>query len=156
VRIKFLAACAAVIFFSAAPALAETASQTLEDLGFFGRWAMNCDEPPSESNTVRIARVSATGDAIFKESLGGPGEPNIYVVLRVTRTDTGMVLRTKLNGTVSQDLTIRRDGDRIRTITNRDVATGRFVVRKGVIVSNGRETPWLTRCTQEPPGPEQT
>jgi len=153
VRLEFLAAIAAVIFFSAPAAKADSLSETLETFGFFGRWAINCDEPASPANNVRTARMSPTGDPVFSENLGGLGEPNSYVILRAKRNgaDTA-VLRVKLNGGVIQELTMRRDGDRLRTISNREIATGEYVVREGLVVSTKQETPWLTRCAQEPPG----
>lgn len=153
VRLKFLAATAAVIFFSAPAAKAESLSATLEAFGFFGRWAISCDEPASPTNNVRTAQLSQAGDPVFSESLGGDGEPNSYVILRAKRkgSDT-IVLRTKLNGEIVQELTMHRNGERMRTMTNRDMASGDYLVRKGVVVSTKQETPWLTRCaTQEPP-----
>ena len=152
-RTRFLAAIAAVIFFSGPASSAESLTEILENFGFFGRWAMDCDQPASPANNVRVARVSASSDPIFSENLGGSGEPNSYVILRAKRTgpDT-IVLRTKLNGEIVQELTMRRNGERIQTITNRDPATGKYIVRKGVIVGTKYETPWLTRCgAQETP-----
>lgn len=152
-RAKLLAVIAAVIFFSGPASSAESLAETLENFGFFGRWAMDCEQPASPSNNVRIARLSAASDPVFSENLGGSGEPNSYVILRAKRTslDT-IVLRTKLNGETVQELTMRRHGDRIQTITNRDPATGQYLVRKGVIVGTKQETPWLTRCAaQETP-----
>jgi hypothetical protein len=152
VRAQFLAAIVAVLFFSGAPARAETLTQTLESFGFFGRWAMDCHEVPSPSNTVRTARVLPTGDPVFSESLGGKAEPNTYVVLRAKRISADTVrLRIKLNGEYQQDLTMHRHDGKLRTITNRDVDTHAYVVRKGVVVANGQATPWLTRCEQQQP-----
>lgn len=149
-RLKFLAAIAAVIFFSSPAASAESLSETLDNFGFFGRWAVDCGQPASPDNNVRTARLSPTGDPLFSESLGGNGEPNSYVILRAKRTGTDtIVLRTKLNGQVTQELTMRRHGDRLRTITNRDMATGEHLVRKGIVVTTGRETPWLMRCAKQ-------
>jgi hypothetical protein len=113
---------------------------------------MNCDEPASPTNNVRNARLSPTGDPIFNESLGSAGEPNSYVILRAKRVgaDT-IVLRTKLNGEIVQELTMHRQGDRLRTITNRDIASGDYLVRKGTVVSAKQDTPWLTRCAQQEP-----
>jgi hypothetical protein len=157
VRAKFLAAIAAVIFFSAPPAVAETLTQTLESFGFFGRWAIDCNEPPSASNTVRTVRISPTGDPTFSESLGGEGEPNVYVVLRAKPTSANTInLRIKLNGQDRQDLTMHRDDNRIRTLSNRDVETGEFIVRKGTIAGTRQATPWLTRCEQELPVRERS
>jgi hypothetical protein len=146
VRVEFLAALLAVIFF-AAPAGAETVRETLDQFGFFGRWAMDCAAPASADNNVRNARISPTGDPIFSESLGGDGEPNTYVILRAKLNggDT-ITLRTKLNGEIEQDLTMRRDGTRLRTMINRDVGSRQYVVRNGVVSSTKRETPWLNHC----------
>jgi hypothetical protein len=157
VRAKFLAAVAAVIFFTASPAAAETLTQTLESFGFFGRWAIDCNAPPSASNTVRTARISPTGEPTFSESLGGTGEPNAYVILRAKTIDANSIrVRIKLNSEYKQDLTMQRRGDKIRTISNREVDTGEYIVRKGVVVSNGQATPWLMRCEQQLPVREQT
>lgn len=156
-RARFLAAIAAVIFFSAPPAVAETLTQTLEAFGFFGRWAIDCSAPPSAENTVRTARVSLTGEPIFSENLGGTGEPNAYVILRAKTLDANTIrVRIKLNGEYKQDLTMHRRDDRIHTITNREVDTGEYIVRRGVVVSTGQAPPWLTRCEQQPPVREQT
>jgi hypothetical protein len=147
VGVKFLAAAMAVIFFSSHAATAESLRDTLDHFGFFGRWALNCAEPASPDNNVRNARMSPAGDPIFSESLGVDGEPNIYLILRAKRTgpDT-IVIRTKLNSDVEQELTMRRDGNRLRTVTNRDRADGHYIVRHGIVTSNKKQTPWLTRC----------
>jgi hypothetical protein len=156
VRARFHAAIAAVLFFSGAAARAETLTQTLEAFGFFGRWAMDCSQAPSPENTVRTARVSPTGDPIFSESLGGQGEPNTYVILRAKRTSADTItLRIKLNGEYQQDLTMHRQGDQLRTLSNREVDTRVYVVRKGIIAATKQATPWLTRCEQQQPSRQQ-
>jgi hypothetical protein len=147
VRVKFLAALSAVIFF-AASADADSLRETLDRFGFFGRWAMDCAQPASPSNTVRDAHVLASGDPAFSESLGGEGKPNVYVILRAKRIeDDSIVLRIKLNGEIKQELTMRREDNRLRTMSNRDLESGDYVVRKGVVRSTKTETPWLTHCT---------
>jgi hypothetical protein len=146
--VKFLAAIA-VIVFSTNFASAESLSETLDNFGFFGRWAMDCSQPASAANNVRTARLSSTGDPIFSESLGG-NEPNSYVILSAKRASADMiVLRTKLNGKTVQELTMRRHGEQIQTVNNRDMKTGKYVVRKTVIVGTSHETPWLTRCANQ-------
>lgn len=131
----------------ATSAPAETIRQTLDYFGFFGTWAMDCERAPALDNNVRNAFVSSTGDAIFTESLDPNSEPNIYVVLSARRGDDGtLVLRIKLNGKTDQELTMRREGERIRTFSNIDPRSGAAVVRNGLIRAVGRPTPWLTRC----------
>jgi hypothetical protein len=130
---------------------AATTSETLTTFGFFGTWAMNCHEPASPSNNLRSAFISTTGDAMFNESLGPDSEANVYVILKATRRGDGtIVLRTKLNGETVQELTMRMDGDRLRTLSNRDIARGKYIVRNGRVVSNRHNTPWLTHCTGVP------
>jgi hypothetical protein len=147
----------ALFFSGSAPADAETLVQTLEHFGFFGRWAIDCGEPPSPDNTVRTTRILPTGDPAFSESLGGEGEPNSYVILgaKPVSADT-ITLRIKLNGESMQDLTIHRRDNRLRTIANREAGTRKYVVRKGTVVATGHATPWLSRCEHEPPVRQQT
>lgn len=156
-RAAFLAAIVAVIFFTSPPAGAETLIQTLESFGFFGRWAIDCNAPSSPDNTVRTSRILPTGEPAFSESLGGEGQPNSYVILRVKPAGADKItLRIKLNGEYRQDLTMHRQDNRLRTITNREVDTRKYVVRNGAIVANGHATPWLTRCEHEPTVRQQT
>lgn len=129
---------------------------TLTAFGFFGTWAVDCTQPASPLNNYRSAYVSPTGDPVFTESLGPASDPNIYVVLGAKReSDDTIVVRVKINGEFEQDLTMRKEGSRLRTTTNRDVGKReRFVVRNGAVLSTGNPTPWLTRCDQ-PPAPSQ-
>jgi hypothetical protein len=129
-------------------ASAEPIRETLDYFGFFGTWAVDCDRAPALDNNVRHAFMSSTGDAIFTESLDPNSEPNIYVVLAARRaTDDTLVLRIKLNGKTDQELTMRREGERIRTFGNVELRSGAALVRNGMIRSISRPTPWLTRCS---------
>jgi hypothetical protein len=149
VLLKVLAAAALGCLIGGAPADAATVRQTLDAFGFFGTWARDCDKPASLTNNQRVVTMSPRGRPMFIESLGPDSEPNVYVILRARRParDT-IVLRVKLNGGDEQDLIMRHDHDRIRTIDNREVATGTYIVRKGVVASTKDETPWLTRCAK--------
>lgn len=150
-RVKFLAALAMACLIGSGPAAADAIREALDGFGFSGTWALRCDDPPSPDNNVRVVSVSPAGDAMFAESLGPESDPNIYVILRVRRAnDDTIVLHVKLNGEVEQDLTIRREQNRIRTTDNREVATGQYVVKNGIVASNKQETPWLTHCAQKP------
>lgn len=144
VRVEILIALAWLI--GSGPVAADTIRETLEAFGFSGTWALNCNQPASPDNNVRIISVSPAGDPIFTESLGF--EPNIYVILRAHIEGDSIALRTKLNGEIEQDLTMRKREDRLRTMSNRDVASGRYVVRDGLVLSNKQETPWLTHCAR--------
>jgi len=151
VSVKFLVTIVLVGVVGPKLAAAATVSETLDSFGFFGTWAISCHEPASPSNNLRSAFISASGDAMFNESLGPDSQANVYMILKAIRSGDGdITLRTKLNGETEQELTMRMDGDRIRTLSNRDLPSRKYVVRNGRVVSNRRVTPWLTHCTSVP------
>src|SRR5262249_7150330 len=112
-------------------------------------WARDCDEPSSPTNNLRAAYMSQLGDPEFTESLGPDSDPNVYAILSARRDGDDIVLHVKINGRVEQELTMHRDNARIRTMTNRNLDSGKYVVRKGKVLSNGRDTPWLTQCSDK-------
>lgn len=128
------------------PAHAETATQkVLERFQFFGTWALDCERPAAADNPVRSAPKPSGKTVMFTESLGG--EANVYVIKRAKpAADDTISVRIELNGEIRQDLTIKREGDRLRTMTNRDIATKDVVVREGIVLSTGEPTPWLKYC----------
>lgn len=128
---------------------AATVRETLERFEFFGRWAARCDKPALPDNSLRTVYVRPDGRIEFTESLGGGYEPNTYAVIeaRVTKADTVLLL-IDLNGETRQDLTMRRNGGRIRTINNRRSADGTFVVKNGIVTATGQPTPWLSHCAE--------
>ena len=151
VRVRFLI----VVAFGSlivTPARAESARETLDQFGFFGTWAVHCDEPASPDNVMRHALASTKTRLSFTETLGKDSQPNIYSILSAKRLDADtVVIRTKLNKDIEQDLTIRREQNRVRTMQNREVGTRDFVVKDGIVDANKSETPWLTRCSDEFP-----
>jgi hypothetical protein len=156
VSVKVLVALAA---FCCGIVQAATLKDTLSAFGFLGTWAVDCSQPASPTNNYRSAYVSQTGDPVFSESLGSNSEPNVYVILRARQEHKDfIVLRVKINGEFEQELTIRKEGDRLRTITNRDLDSRRkkYVVRNGEVLSTGGNTPWLTRCDAPPPQPQSS
>jgi hypothetical protein len=156
VSVKVLVALAA---FCCGTAQAASLKDTLSAFGFFGTWAVDCGQPASLTNNYRSAYVSQTGDPVFSESLGSDSEPNIYVILGARRQGKDLIaLRVKINGEFEQELTVRKEGNRLRTITNRDLDGRRekYVVRNGEVLSTGGNTPWLTRCDAPPPPPQSS
>lgn len=123
----------------------------LERFRFFGTWAIDCSESSAIDNVIRTAVVSSTGDPTFTENLGPNSEPNIYVILRAWQLGQNEIgVRIKLNGVREQELVMRFQDGRIRTMSNRDVKSGRFLVKGGNVRGTGTKTPWLTRCGDAP------
>jgi hypothetical protein len=154
VPLKFLCPIAIALCVVASAAFGADANrEVLERFGFFGVWAIDCNEPARLDNVMRTALISGTGDAVFTETLGPHSDPNVYVVLRARQLNEGHIaLRIKLNGEREQDLVMRRADTRIRTISNRDIKTGKLVVKDGQVRGTTHATPWLTRCGDVPAG----
>jgi len=147
--LALIAACIPPSATAATPA--ETAA-ILEPLGFFGTWAVRCDEPPAPQNVFRTAAVSAAGEPGFSESLGAGLTENVYRILDAQQDgDNQLILSVELNSGTRQQLTmvVDRERLRVRTLTNR-LADGRELVKNGTVAANGERTPWLTRCKDEP------
>jgi hypothetical protein len=141
-----IGAAVALYLLSVPVAHAGSIRETLDEFGFMGSWAQDCDRPADRENVWR--EVTPTDDgARFTESLGAGFVPSSYRVLAAKRSasDT-IVLSIELNGHIQQDLTMVRRGDRIRTMVNQPLGAGAPVVSDGVVTANGLATPWLTRC----------
>lgn len=126
---------------------ADPALAVLDKFGFFGRWAIDCARPPSLENIWRQAARPVHGPVRFIESLGEKYLPNDYVVTSATSNGPDSVtIVIRLNDEFDQSLTIVRKDSRVRTMVNRPAGSAAPVVKDGVIVANGRPTPWLTQC----------
>jgi hypothetical protein len=133
-------------FFAAVPAEARSVRSVLSDFGFMGAWSADCAAAPAPSNSRRTARTGRSGLVTFEEDLGPDYQPNKYVVVGAQRLARDTVaIRVELNGERMQDLTVLKDGQRLRTIENVG-ADGKAVVKDGRLVANNRETPWLNKC----------
>jgi hypothetical protein len=139
-----------VVLLNGAAHAASPAALALEEFGFLGVWSVHCDRPASPGNIARTAYLSASGEPGFTESLGPDLAENVYRILDakiVAKAE--IVLDIELNGQIRQKLTMTRDGDRIRTLTNQ-LPDGRTVVKEGTIVTTGTKTPWLNLCEKTP------
>jgi hypothetical protein len=143
---KILGATVALYLLFAPAAHAGSLRQTLEEFGFMGSWAQDCERPADRENVWREVTLTEDG-ARFTESLGAGFVPSSYRVLSATRSaPDSIVLSIELNGHIRQDLTMVRRGDRIRTMVNQPLGSSAPVVQDGIVTANGLATPWLTRC----------
>lgn len=139
------ALCAAAAFST--PALAQTAAAAaLEEIGFYGNWAIQCGQPAGPRNILRSAYVSAKGEPGFAETVASDLPANTYRVLDAIRDGTNqIVLDVELNDNARQRLRMVFDDKRIRTLNN-ETPDGKMLVENGAVVATGTRTPWLTRC----------
>jgi len=133
---------------AASPAWAQgqSVSSVLANFGFFGTWAMHCGAPPAPTNIVQTVPPSGRGPVEFSDTVA-PGTPgNRYRVLSARMAGpTTLVLRVELNRGSIEDLAIVKSGNWVRTMTNQR-SPGAQLVRDGIILANGRRTPWLQKC----------
>jgi len=134
----------------ALPAGADTPRQVLKDFGFFGRWASQCDRPPSPGNGLRTTSVTPAGTVRFREHFGKGFRDNVYEVLAAEWIAADQVrIRIRLNRNATQDLVMAREDGRLRTMANRPLDganAGQAVVEDGLITASGSPTPWMARC----------
>jgi len=132
-----------------AMASAQSSRKVLEDFGFFGNWAPDCSIPATPTNIRRHAYNTQGGEVHFTESVTLNTKRNIYAVFEARRIAPDKVLlRIQLNGKDMQNLTMKKENGRLRTIYN-EKADGDFLVKDGIVVSTGKETPWLTYCNDK-------
>ena len=132
-----------------APANAQSPRSVLEGFGFFGNWAINCDMPATVANPRRHAFLTRGGEIHFTENYGLRAQRNFYVVFDAKRIAPDRIgLRIQLNGQAMQNLTMVKANGRLRTVANQR-SDGLFLVKDGVVVGTGSETPWLSPCNEK-------
>ena len=149
-RILSATALAAALMVSAADAQQPTsqASTVMQDFGLTGKWAVDCSQPPSGNNphvsfTVREGQTRRTTDA-------GPSlRQGSVVIVDAKRLDRSTIVvreQSDSPGVPTVDITIIRDDGRTRSLASQRVDDGSFLVKDGIVIASGRETPWLSRC----------
>ena len=130
-------------------ATAAPVAETIEQFGFSGTWASDCDKPPAPDNIRRTVSTSARGDVEFVERFGDTYDPNVYEMSAARLSGKNTLILTVQLGDTQQELTIRKSGDRLRTMRNR-ASDGTIRVKDGIVVATGKSTLWLTRCGGKP------
>jgi hypothetical protein len=142
-RILILLALLGLIW--SAPAAAQSAKSVLEEAGFVGTWAPQCEDEPALGNGHQVFEIQSSGFAQVRVRFGKGYENLIYVIREIRRLPGDQIwIRTRFKSE-ERELIMLREGNRLRTMSNRR-ADGTFVVKDGILVTNGGETPWITRC----------
>jgi hypothetical protein len=129
-----------------ASAQGQAVSGVLASFGFFGTWAMQCGAPPAPTNVVQTVTWTGREPVEFTATASPGSAGNHYrVVTAQMPSATTLIMQVQLNGYSFENLTITKYGtDRIRTMTNQ--TSQGLLVRDGVVVASGRQTPWLQKC----------
>ena len=147
-RLRDACLAAGCVIAAAAPALAagQPVAGTLNAFGFFGTWAVHCGAPPAPANIVETVGWSGHEPVEFTATVVPGAAGNRYRVVSAEMPNpTTLFLQVELNDQRAESLAIVKSGnERIRTMTNR--TSQGFLVKDGVVVAIGRETPWLQKC----------
>ena len=137
----------AVSIASLGAADAQSAGSVLEDFGFFGRWAPDCSKPPGPDNSTRQTMVTSADEVRWTEDTGSRASRNRYRVIEAERLAPDKIrVRIELNGAILEDLVVVKEGGKVRTMSNKMIENGQYLVADGIILSIGRPTPWMTKC----------
>ena len=136
-------ACAALCLSAGATGASDAGKAIIDALGIDGRWAANCSRPASIDNPYRVFETFRAGPAV-ERLVAPPAEDRVAELLDVRRLKTKEVVWTIEDEGVSQTVTSKLDGNRMRivSITGPD---GTSVV-KDARLADGTTTPWLSKC----------
>lgn len=140
-----IALCVALCLVWPGLAAAQSAKSVLEEAGFVGTWAIQCGSGPELENGHQVFEIQSSGSAQVRILFGKGYENLVYVIREIRRLPGGQIwMRTSFKSE-DRELTMLREGNRLRTMSNRRT-DGTFVVKDGILVASGSETPWITRC----------
>jgi hypothetical protein len=127
-------------------ALAQTVAQTASAWGLIGIWRLDCSKPLSRDNPDLAYRVR--GGKLFHDRDFVGSKDSSPVITATKKADGGLELVVEFTslGETRQFAFVKGSDGRIRAVSNRNVNTNEYSIRDGKFTSNGRTTPWQTRC----------
>lgn len=158
---RFRTVCAAIAVLAAgslpATVHADPPLPLLQQVGYLGRWAIDCDAPPEPSN-AHITYYDAGNGLVGRQIERGTGKPVLAGAIdgarvispgRIAITVHGVDTSWQALGGPVFETEVEIDGDRARTV--RSVTDrGLVYIEDGRQVATGQPSPTLTRC-REPP-----
>lgn len=157
-RVKFTARsaamCAAMVLLLMAPrpAAAQSPVQAATGWDLLGAWSSDCSIPPSRLHTW-LSYVVRDGKLFYEQNYGDGRRSNEIVSARIRPDgDIEIVMmftavsppQTRLN------VNTRGENGRFRTIESKDVNTGEYSIRNGLVTHNNQPSKWLSRCATQP------
>ncbi len=128
------------------PVFAQTVAQTASSWGLIGTWRLDCSRSLSRDNPDLSYTVR--GGKLFHDRDFGDAKDSSPVNTATRKADGSLELVVSF-GSLSQTRQfsfIRGSDGRIRAVSNRNVDTDEYSIRDGKFTSNGKSTPWQTRC----------
>ena len=130
----------------AAPSSAETVAEIADRWGILGNWQKNCDTPVSENND-RQSFVIRSGKLFLDRSRGEGDDSNPVTAASIdARGELDLLVTFPTYGQNRQNVHAMSTDGRQHIVLNRNVDTGEYTVRNGILLSTGNAVPWLTHC----------
>jgi len=126
-------------------AAAQFVESVLKAFDYVGRWAPDCQLPPSGGNPLLYVSVLNAGLAEHRYDFGGSrSEINeIYEARRTGPNELTLLIRFR-DGRIREQIIVRSDA-RIRTMSYRTPG-GEVITRDGIILAVKSPTATLERC----------
>jgi hypothetical protein len=148
IQCLLLIACAQSLLI-ADRANAQSAARSVQDFGLIGKWAIECNQPPSPANEHAEFALTQLGAVWVLNDFGPDYDGMVYRVVDAQRIGLDKLsLRQVLaaDDTIALDIVLLRSNDRIRVWLSR-TAAGDVLVKDGMVASaNRQETRWAGRC----------
>ncbi|HEY7611091.1 MAG TPA: hypothetical protein VIF14_17825 [Alphaproteobacteria bacterium] len=137
----------ALALAAATPARAQTALALFQEMELVGTFAYDCARAAGDNGNVRTIYAGAANGALTLTYEFGPARaPNRYTILTAHQVAPGRVFYLEeLSDGRRIEIVLLKQGNRIRVWSSRMV-TGQVLVANGRFASDGRDSPWQTRC----------
>ncbi len=134
------------------PAAAQSPIQAATGWDLLGTWSSDCSIPPSRLHTW-LSYVVRDGRLFYEQNYGDGRssneiasarllpDGNIEIVMKFTTVSPP---QTRLN------VNTRGADGRFRTIESKNVGTGEYSIRDGLVSPNNQPSKWLSRCATPP------
>jgi hypothetical protein len=134
----------------AGPSSAETVTEIAVRWGIVGTWQQDCRAPVSHDNDRQVFVIRG-GRLVLDRFYGDTSDSNPVTAASINdQGELDLRIEFPVYHQVRQNVhALGRDG-RDHIVLNRDVFTGTYTVRDGILISTGKPTPWMTRCGTGP------
>ena len=139
----------ALIGLAATPPAASAQSnvEVAKSWGLIGTWRVDCKQPTSRENPD-LKYVVRDGKLFHDRDFGGGTTDSHPVIVATQRPDKSLELVVNFNefNETRQYAFVHGRSDTLRTMYNRNVDTGDYSIRDGMMVASGQPSAWQFRC----------
>jgi hypothetical protein len=126
--------------------LAQTVAEAASKWGLVGTWRLDCSKPVSGSDGA-LQYVVRGGKLFHDREFGDRRDSNPVTVATVKADGSIEIIINFVSLSQTRQFSLVKGSDgRMRAVSNRDVNTNVYSIKRGKFTGNGNITPWQTRC----------